>query len=705
MKELKCPKCGTMFTVDEADFETIVSQVRNQEFAAEVAKREQEIRAQYATREQLAKQQAEMQLQQSLAAKASEIEKQNSEINVLKAQLASIAQTKEAEKQAALLAEKQCLQELLLNKEAEIARLKADMQKQLGDLQNAAQLQAKQAELNIKQLNDEHRILLEAKQKEVDFYKDFKAKMSTKMLGETLEQHCAVLFEKNLRPMMPTAYFEKDNDTTQGTKGDFIFRDKVGEQEYISIMFEMKNEADTTATKHSNEKFFEKLDEDRKAYYLLIAEYTDPATLNLLKGKFQIKKTKEPNNVYWSYYYGLVLENNRLFRDAIEQYQTCKRINASTLFDEQIAYCYSKMGDFERALEYVNYVITVDSTDADYYEQRANIYGEMGNRAKAIEDLTKYIEFYPEYSYAYYRRGWYKHLDLQHEAAIEDFNLSIMLDSTYNYAYDGRGRSYMALGKTDLAKADFEKILSFDTIPNGNSCAPSAYHFLGNDSLAIDFIRRTLQEDSTANYDAACTFALANQVDRAVFYLRKAFEHGFVRLHHISVDMDFDAIRNDERFISLVEKYTQKIQEANNNNSNENSAKERVVEVPFTAANGVTKVNCTINGLPLNFVFDTGASDVTISQVEANFMFKNGYLSEKDIVGKQHYQTADGNISVGTVINLNSINFGGLSLNNIRASVVQSQNAPLLLGQSVLQHLGKIEIDNSQRILKITTKQ
>ena len=264
MMEIKCPKCGTMFTVDKADYADIVSQVKNQEFAAEVAKREEELRAQYATREQLAKQQAEMQLQQNLAAKTSEIEKQNSEINVLKAQLASIAQTKEAEKQAALLAEKQCLQELLLNKEAEIARLKADMQKQLGDLQNAAQLQAKQAELNIKQLNDEHRILLEAKQKEVDFYKDFKAKMSTKMLGETLEQHCAVLFEKNLRPMMPTAYFEKDNDTTQGTKGDFIFRDKVGEQEYISIMFEMKNEADTTATKHSNEKFFEKLDEDRR---------------------------------------------------------------------------------------------------------------------------------------------------------------------------------------------------------------------------------------------------------------------------------------------------------------------------------------------------------------------------------------------------------------------------------------------------------
>ena len=264
MKELKCPKCGTMFTVDKADYADIVSQVKNQEFAAEVAKREEELRAQYATREQLAKQQAEMQLQQSLAAKASEIEKQNSEINVLKAQLASIAQTKEAEKQAALLAEKQCLQESLLNKDTEIARLKADMQKQLGDLQNAAQLQAKQAELNIKQLNDEHRILLEAKQKEVEFYKDLKTRMSTKMLGETLEQHCAVLFEQNLRPMMPNAYFEKDNDVSQGSKGDFIFRDKVDGQEYISIMFEMKNEADTTATKHRNEDFLKKLDDDRR---------------------------------------------------------------------------------------------------------------------------------------------------------------------------------------------------------------------------------------------------------------------------------------------------------------------------------------------------------------------------------------------------------------------------------------------------------
>ena len=216
MKELKCPKCGTIFTVDEADFNSIVSQVRNQEFAAEVKKREQEIRDLYATREQMAKQQAETQLQQSMA-----------------------------------------------DKDREILRIQTEMQKKVDELQAAAELYTKETELNIKQLNDEHRILLEAKQREVEFYKDLKARMSTKMIGETLEQHCSILFEQTLRAAMPNAYFEKDNDATGGSKGDFIFRDFVNGEEYVSIMFEMKNEADTTKKKHKNEDFFEKLDKDR----------------------------------------------------------------------------------------------------------------------------------------------------------------------------------------------------------------------------------------------------------------------------------------------------------------------------------------------------------------------------------------------------------------------------------------------------------
>lgn len=263
MKELKCPKCGTMFTVDEADFETIVSQVRNHEFAAEVAAREDTMRKQMVAEQKASLLVKEQEYNQKLSDKENEIAK-------LQQQLQAIEQIKQAEQQAAIIAEQQRLQQSIADKDLEIQRIKAEMQKKVDDLQAAADLYAEQTKLNIKQLNDEHRILLDAKQKEVEFYKDLKTRMSTKMIGETLEQHCYTLFEQNLRPMMPNAYFEKDNDVkkdnddSQSTKGDFIFRDFANGEEYVSIMFEMKNEADTTAKKHKNEDFFKKLDEDRR---------------------------------------------------------------------------------------------------------------------------------------------------------------------------------------------------------------------------------------------------------------------------------------------------------------------------------------------------------------------------------------------------------------------------------------------------------
>jgi hypothetical protein len=205
-----------------------------------------------------------MQLQQSLAAKTSEIEKQNSELAELRAKLQGIEQVKNSERQAAILAEQNRLQDTINSKEAEIARLNALMAQTVSKHEADAILKAQEVALNEQKIRGEYEQLIKAKDQEVEFYKNFKTKMSTKMLGETLEQHCAVLFENNLRPMMPNAYFEKDNDASQGSKGDFIFRDSVNEQEYISIMFEMKNEADGTATKHRNEDFFKKLDEDRQ---------------------------------------------------------------------------------------------------------------------------------------------------------------------------------------------------------------------------------------------------------------------------------------------------------------------------------------------------------------------------------------------------------------------------------------------------------
>jgi len=126
--------------------------------------------------------------------------------------------------------------------------------------------------------------------------------------------------------------------------------------------------------------------------------------------------------------------------------------------------------------------------------------------------------------------------------------------------------------------------------------------------------------------------------------------------------------------------------------------------VPFTRTAGVCDVKCEINGLPLHFVFDTGASTVSISNVEANFMFKNDYLKSSDIQGKDYYIDANGEIIAGTVVNLRKVHFGDIDLENVKASVVNNQKAPLLLGQSVFTKLGKFEIDNAKQVIRFTYK-
>ena len=171
------------------------------------------------------------------------------------------------------------------------------------------------------------------------------------------------------------------------------------------------------------------------------------------------------------------------------------------------------------------------------------------------------------------------------------------------------------------------------------------------------------------------------------------------------MDDDMDNIRNTNEYKSIIEKYKKIANEEMDAKVTQESYQEEVSEVPFVRESSNTcTVKCSINDLPLSFVFDTGASDVSLSQVEATFMLKNGYLSKSDIIGKQYFSDANGNINEGTEINIRKVNFGGMELTNVRASVVKNQRAPLLLGQSVFRRLGKIEIDNDKKVLKITRR-
>ena len=271
MKSLKCPKCGNVFSVDEADYASIVSQVKNAEFEAEVCARLAELSERNKTEQELAAVKSKQTFQTQLSAKELEISAKEAEITRLKSEKeselarqreelnAEITRLKAAidqsnnKLQLAVMEERNKIQQDVLAKENEITRLKA-----------AAQLEKREAPIHEAALVKRHEEELRMKQEQVDYYKDLKTKMSTKMVGETLEQHCSIEFEQYLRPLMPNAYFEKDNDASDGSKGDFIFRDSEDGTEYISIMFEMKNEMDTTATKHKNDDFLKKLDDDRR---------------------------------------------------------------------------------------------------------------------------------------------------------------------------------------------------------------------------------------------------------------------------------------------------------------------------------------------------------------------------------------------------------------------------------------------------------
>ena len=234
VNEIKCPKCGTTFQISEENYDSIVKQIRDKEFERELAHQEE----QYKKDKENAIKITEANLEKKFL---EELNQKSSEITELKHQI----ELKDNEKELAI-------KTTLLEKDKQIDSLNNEL------LLNKSEFQLK--EKNIKESYEEK---LKSKEEQLAYYKDFKARQSTKMIGESLEQHCNNEFNQ-LRPLFKNSYFDKDNDIKTGSKGDFIFRDfDDGGVEIVSIMFEMKNEADTTSSKHKNEDFLKELDKDR----------------------------------------------------------------------------------------------------------------------------------------------------------------------------------------------------------------------------------------------------------------------------------------------------------------------------------------------------------------------------------------------------------------------------------------------------------
>lgn len=296
MQEIRCPKCNEVFQVDDSGYSQIVQQVRDKEFEKEAARRAEELEKAKNSELKILEMEYEKKLESALSEKSDDITDKEKRITELEARLESIESEKQlavanavSEREKRFNEESSKAQKAISDKESLIKQLELQLQ-QAQSLQqaaldkakseNALALEKKQNEINelnsqlktkdseaalrCKTIEEKYAIELKNKDELIEQYKDFKARLSTKMVGETLEQHCLTQFNSLRMSAFPNAYFEKDNDARSGSKGDFIFRESSEDGiEFISIMFEMKNEMDTTATKHKNEDFFKELDKDR----------------------------------------------------------------------------------------------------------------------------------------------------------------------------------------------------------------------------------------------------------------------------------------------------------------------------------------------------------------------------------------------------------------------------------------------------------
>lgn len=437
--------------------------------------------------------------------------------------------------------------------------------------------------------------------------------------------------------------------------------------------------------------------------------------ITLALSKVNAKISLYPEKDDWYFIRAQLYENNKDFFAAIADYNKMLDISDASYRESILGYradCYKNEGLYDQAISDYNEVITSDSAYSFYYSSRGDVKKLKGDYADALSDFSKAIKLKPDYSWFYYARARIKDQYLNDiDGALKDYSEAISINSDYYYTYLARGRFYKEKIKDEKkAKEDFLMVLQLDTaLDYSANFRQYALFYLNRNKEALEWQNKILEKYPNEHnyYDAACLYSLMKMPKEAIDNLRLGFENGFRDFIGLSNDEDFDFVKNNPDFISLINEWKKKHELTKSKNPIETKIEEvqkyQTATIPMKArGSGTYEVSCKVNDLKLNFIFDTGASEISISQTEALFMLKNDYLSEADIKGKGKYMDANGDISVGTKIMLKKVEIGGLVLKNVSASVVNNKNAPLLFGQSALSKYGKIIIDNKKNEITIS---
>jgi clan AA aspartic protease (TIGR02281 family) len=401
-----------------------------------------------------------------------------------------------------------------------------------------------------------------------------------------------------------------------------------------------------------------------------------------------------------------VYDLNKRYLDAINVYNEQERDFGSGL---RIWYYrgkeYDKIGAYDQAIADFDAGIKQDPDSESLYLVRAEAYNAQRKFDEAIRDLNKAIKLNPMDENAYYKRAWAKWMyKKDYPGAIEDISMSITINDESAYYYLVRARLYQSSNKTSLAEEDFKMVMKLD------SSEHKAYSLIlqGQPEEAYSLVDSIISKDSTDYYNHACIYSLLNNQSKAIDYLDKALKDGWRDFVHIEYDPDLDNIRSSDNYKSLINKYKQLYKEEMSSFETtekqvEDSRNKEVYVVPVKKLkSNLYEVICSINGVPMKFLFDTGASGVLLSRTEADFLLKNDYLKSYDIGEKRKSKIANGSIVESTSVKLRKFKIGDLELENIDASIMDNPDVDLLLGQSVLQRFGKVEIDNERSVMIIT---
>lgn len=457
------------------------------------------------------------------------------------------------------------------------------------------------------------------------------------------------------------------------------------------------------------------LDENDKIIRNLFISYSEK-NYSLAFSKVNSQISSNPEKELWYFVRAQLYEGKYDYRAAASDYTKLLELCDVTYKADILSYrakCFSNAGLYEQSITDYSEAISIDTTNANYYGYRADVKRLLGNYKEAKEDFTKAIAVEPRQSWFYYRRGWTSEFTKEYDKALNDYNEAIAIDKDYVYTYLNRGRLYETkLNNMIKAKEDYLTILSLDTtVDNEGNCRQYALFHLGKTNEAIAWIEKIIEQYPTDGnyYDATCLYSLMNSPKQALTNMEIAFQKGYRDFVHLSVDNDLVNIQNLPEFKKLVTEWKSVFEESIKQDlvvkTDETEYVNQTVSIPMKVTGGGTyEVPCKVNDLKLNLIFDTGASDITISKTEALFMLKNEYLSKNDITGTSSYMIANGDIEIGTTIVFRKVDFGGLILKNVKATVIENKNAPLLFGQSALSKYGKITIDNEKKIITITSK-